>query len=129
MSLPLPESLNALLTEAECTQIDQTLLPTRDRFNIRLKVYAARYLSQIASRLETSVSSLTPDQIAAELKQDPSLKQEDGALEEPFANWFGSLLTSSLSPLEQIAKDTDVVIEALRLEQIIEWHRQRVDLN
>ena len=127
MSLPLPESFNALLTEAECAQIDQTLLPTRDRFSIRLKVYAARYLSQVAERLNTSVSTLTPEQISDQLRQDSNLRQEDGSVEEPFAEWFGNLLTASLKPLEQMAEDTGVAIEALTLEHIIDWQRSQVD--
>lgn len=128
MSLPLPESFNALLTEAECAQIDQTLLPTRDRFSIRLKVYALRYLSELAARLDTSVNALTEEQIAQQLKLDPNLRQ-NGSFEEPFAEWFCNLLTSSLHPLAQIASDVGGEIEQLSLEQIIDWQRQHVDLN
>lgn len=126
MSLPLPESVNALLTSAECAQIDQTLLPTRDRFSIRLKVYAARYLTQVAQALGTTVAVLTPAQIMAQLELDPSL-QQDGEFEEPFAEWFGNLLMASLPPLMRMASDIGVSIEQLSLEQIIDWHRQEVD--
>ena len=126
MSLPLPESFNALLTEAECAQIDQTLLPTRDRFSIRLKVYAARYLSQVAERLDTTVAQLTSEQITDQLKLDPNL-QQDGAFEEPFAEWFGNLLTASLPPLFEMAKDSGLGIEALSLENIIDWHQKQFD--
>ncbi len=126
MSLPFPESFTVLLTEAECAHIDQTLLPTRDRFSIRLKIYAARYLSQIARTLDTPIAALSSEQITAQLKLDPSL-QQDGKFEEPFAQWFGNLLISSLKPLGQMASDSGISIEQLSLEQIIDWHRQQVD--
>jgi len=126
MSLSLPESVNALLTEAECAEIDQTLLPTRERFSIRLKVYAARYLTQMARRLNTPVEHLTADQIMGQLESDPSL-QKDGMLEAPFAEWFANLLNASLKPLTEMAADCDVSVEGLTLEQIIQWHRQQLD--
>lgn len=126
MSLPLPESFNALLTEAECAQIDQTLLPTRDRFSIRLKVYAARYLSKVAGSLETSVTRLTPDQISEQLRLDPNL-QQDGSFEEPFAEWFGNLLTASLPSLTEMAEAVGMGIEDLSLESIIDWHQKQFD--
>jgi hypothetical protein len=126
MSLPLPESFNLLLTEAECAQIDQTLLPTRDRFSIRLKLYALRYLTQVATTLESPVETLTATQIDAQLRLDPNL-QQDGTLEEPFAEWFGNLLTASLKPLKQMSSDSGVAIADLSLEQVIDWHRQHLD--
>ena len=126
MSLPLPESFNALLTEAECAQIDQTLLPTRDRFSIRLKVYAIRYLTQVANRIDISVNDLTSTHILDQVQRDPNLQQE-GHLEESFAEWFGNLLTASLKPLKQMSDDTGVVVEDLSLEQIIDWHTQQLD--
>ena len=124
MSLSLPESFNSLLTEAECAQIDQTLLPTRDRFSIRLKIYAVRYLTQLSQRIDTPIKNLTPQEIADQLKLDPNL-QQDGQYEEPFADWFCDLLTASLSPLKQIAEDVGVTIEMLNLDQIIDWHRDQ----
>lgn len=126
MSLPLPESFNALLTEAECAQIDQTLLPTRDRFSIRLKLYALRYLTQVSTTLENPVETLTATQIYEQLRLDPNL-QQDGTLEEPFAEWFGNLLTASLNPLKQMSSDSGVAIADLSLEQVIDWHRQQLD--
>ena len=126
MSLPLPDSFSTLLTEAECAQIDQTLLPTRDRFNIRLKVYAARYLTQVSQALETPIAALTSEQIMEQLRLDPNL-QQDGAFEEPFAEWFGNLLTASRKPLAQMAGDAGIAIEQLSLDQIIDWHRKQVD--
>ena len=128
MSLPLPDSFSTLLTEAECAQIDQTLLPTRDRFNIRLKIYAARYLTQVAQTLETPIAALTSEQIMEQLRLDPNL-QQDGAFEESFAEWFGNLLTASRKPLAQMAGDAGIAIEQLSLDQIIDWHRKQVDAN
>ncbi len=126
MSVPLPDAFSSLLTEAECIQIDSTLLPTRDRFNIRLKVYAARYLTKISQALDTPVKALQSEQIMAQLRLDPNL-QQDGSFEEPFAEWFGNLLTASLDPLAQIAHDAGTSIEQLSLEQIIDWHQQQMD--
>ncbi|MCM1982325.1 hypothetical protein [Lyngbya confervoides] len=126
MSESLPESLSALLTEAECAEIDQSLLPTRDRFSVRLKLYAARYLTALAHRLNTTVKSLSPDQIFSALREDPQL-YHNGTLEEPFVEWFGNLLVASQSPLATIANQAEVSIEQLTLAQVLNWHRQQIN--
>jgi hypothetical protein len=54
--LNLPESFNQFLSPEECAQIDQTLLPTRDRFSIRITVYSWRYLQQVSTGLGVAIA-------------------------------------------------------------------------
>ena len=125
MTIGLPEAFGGLLTEAECAQIDQTLLPTRDRFSIRITVYSWRYLLQLAQDLGIKVAELTPTQIEQRLQEDPQLHSQDN-FDESFVAWFGNLLTSSLAPLQTIAQELNLEIEQLSLSQIISWFEQRV---
>jgi hypothetical protein len=125
MTMGFPESFSGLLTEAECTQIDQTLLPTRDRFSIRITVYAWRYLQQLAEELGIKVAELTPTQIRAKLQEDPQLQSQEN-FDESFVGWFGNLLTSSLGPIQTIAQELQLEIEQLSFAQIVNWFELRV---
>ncbi len=121
----LPESFNQFLSDAECAQIDQTLLPTRDRFSIRITVYSWRYLQQVSKGLGMAISDLQPQLITDWLRQDTSLQNSDH-LDETFVDWFSNLLTSSLSPLKTIAQEQHTQIEQLTLTQIIDWFHEKV---
>lgn len=123
--LNLPESFDRFLTPEECAQIDGTLLPTRDRFSIRIAVYSWRYLQQVSQGLGLGIADLQPQQIEDWLRQDSSLQAQELA-DESFMDLFGRLLISALTPLQKIAQQDGVEIEALTLSQIISWFENQV---
>jgi hypothetical protein len=123
--LNLPESFNQFLTPEECAQIDGTLLPTRDRFSIRITVYSWRYLQQVSQGLGVGIADLQPQQIEDWLRQDSSLQAQELA-DESFMDLFSRLLISSLMPLQKISQQENVEIEALTLSQIIAWFENQV---
>lgn len=119
----LPQALSDLLTLEENAQIDQTLLPTRDRFSIRLTVYCWRYLQQLSTKLQTPIESLQPEQINDWVSKDTQL-QDGQHVDADFIDWFSYLVTSSLKPLSTIAQQNQLPIQDLTLEQIITWYQQ-----
>jgi hypothetical protein len=123
--LNLPESLHQFLSPEECAQIDQTLLPTRDRFSIRITVYSWRYLQQVSEGLGIAIADLQPQHITDWLRHDASLQTSDH-LDETFVDWFSNLLVSSRSPLATLAQETQTPIEQLTLTQIIDWFHAKV---
>jgi hypothetical protein len=124
--LNFPDSLNDLLTPQECAQIDQTLLPTRDRFSIRMTVYSWRYLQMMGRELKIDISALQPQHIQDWLRQDSHL-QRFAELDVSFLDWFGALLIAALNPLQCIAQKEDIAPEQLTLAQIIAWFQHQVD--
>jgi hypothetical protein len=123
--LNLPESFNQFLTPEECAQIDGTLLPTRDRFSIRITVYSWRYLQRVSQGLGVGIADLQLQRIEDWLRQDSSLQAQELA-DESFMDLFSRLLISSLTPLQKIAQQENVEIEALTLSQIIAWFENQV---
>jgi predicted methyltransferase len=116
----IPNALENLLTPEECAQIDQTLLPTRDRFAMRISIYAWRYLQQVSTRIGVPMIDLTPTQIHDALQADPALQTEPG-MDKAFVAWFSRLLVSALGSLTKIATQLDTAMEALSFEQIVNW--------
>jgi hypothetical protein len=123
--LNFPESFGQFLSPEECTQIDQTLLPTRDRFSIRITVYSWRYLQQVSQGLGMTIAELQPQQISAWIRQDTSLNLQEPS-DESFIELFDRLLLSSLIPLQKIAQHEDTAIENLTLSTIIGWFEAQV---
>ena len=123
--LNFPESFGQFLSPQECTQIDQTLLPTRDRFSIRITVYSWRYLQQVSQGLGITIAKLQPQQISAWIRQDASLNLQEPS-DESFIELFDRLLISSLIPLHKIAQQENVAIESLTLSLIIGWFEAQV---
>ncbi|NCJ06735.1 hypothetical protein GS597_09490 [Synechococcales cyanobacterium C] len=119
------ESLEALLTPEECAMIDQTLLPTRDRFSMRITVYSLRYLKQIGAGLGMAIADLTSEQIKTWVQQEPQM-QTQANLDASFVDWFTHLLTASLVPLQTIAQHEVTEIEELTLPQIVAWFEHQV---
>jgi hypothetical protein len=115
-----PNALENLLTPEECAQIDQTLLPTRDRFAMRISIYAWRYLQQVGAQIGVPMVELTPEQIHDALQADPMLQTEAG-MDEAFVDWFSHLLVSALGSLTKIAAQFDTAMEGLSFEQIVNW--------
>jgi hypothetical protein len=123
--LNFPESFGQFLSPEECTQIDQTLLPTRDRFSIRITVYSWRYLQQVSQGLGISIAELQPQQISAWIRQDASLNLQEPS-DESFIELFDRLLLSSFIPLQKIAQQENTAIENLTLLPIIGWFEAQV---
>jgi hypothetical protein len=121
-ALPSPEQL---LTPEECAQVDQTLLPYRDRFAIRIAIYALRCLQQIQQETGLAIASLRSDQIANWVKQDQRVQQSEAG-KPGFADWYTEILISSFNPLQQAAESADIQIEDLTIQQIIAWFEQAV---
>jgi len=119
----LPQALSSLLTLEENAQIDQTLLPTRDRFSIRLTIYCWRYLQQLSTKLKTPIESLQPAQINEWVAKDTQL-QGGQHVDADFMDWFSYLVTSSLKPLGAISQHHQVSINDLTLHQVINWYTQ-----
>lgn len=119
----LPQALSSLLTLEENAQIDQTLLPTRDRFSIRLTIYCWRYLQQLSIKLKIPIESLQPAQIKKWVSKDTQL-QDGQHVDVEFMDWFSHLVTASLKPLGAIAQYNQVSINDLTLNQVIHWYTQ-----
>ncbi len=119
----IPQALSSLLTLEENAQIDQTMLPTRERFSIRLTVYCWRYLQQLSAKLQTPIESLQPEQINEWVSKDTQL-QEGQHVDADFIDWFSYLVTSSLKPLGAIAQQNQVHIHDLTLDTVIHWYVQ-----
>jgi hypothetical protein len=120
-----PESLDQFLSPEECAQIDQTLLPTRDRFSIRIAVYSWRYLQRVSAGLGIAIADLAPVQISDWICQDTAL-QTSAATDESLIELLDRLVISSLGPLQKIAQQENTVIERLTLPQIINWFEAQV---
>jgi hypothetical protein len=120
-----PESLNQFLSDEECAEIDRTLLPSRDRFSIRVAVYSWRYLQRVSAGLGISITDLQPQQIRDWIGQDTTLQTSAG-FDESFMDLLDRLLISSLGPLQKIAQQEKTKIERLTLPQIIHWFEQEV---
>lgn len=120
-----PESFGQFLSPDECAQIDQTLLPTRDRFSIRITVYSWRYLQQVSQKLGIPIADLQPQQIRDWIREDESLNLQVPA-DGSFIELFDRLLISSLVPLQNIAQQENIAIEKLTLSQIIGWFEAQV---
>ncbi|WP_299484497.1 hypothetical protein [Acaryochloris sp. IP29b_bin.137] len=120
----LPQSLSGLLTLEENAQIDQTLLPTRERFSIRLTVYCWRYLQQLSEKLQTPIESLQSEQIHEWVAKDTQL-QEGQHVDAAFMDWFSHLVTSSLNPLGAISQHYQVPIKDLTLKKVMGWYLQQ----
>ncbi|NJM67043.1 MAG: hypothetical protein HC851_15935 [Acaryochloris sp. RU_4_1] len=116
----LPQALSCLLTLEENVQIDQTMLPTRDRFSLRLTIYCWRYLQQLSAASNIPLETVQPEQIKAWVHQDQQL-QDAQHTDRAFFDWFSHLLASSLQPLTAISQHHQVSIKDLSLDQIINW--------
>ena len=123
--LNLPQSLDQFLSADECAQIDHTLLPTRDRFSIRIAVYSWRYLQRVSEGLGIAIADLAPGQISDLIRQDAAL-QTSAATDESLIELLDRLVISSLGPLKKIAQQENTAVERLTLLQIINWFEQQV---
>lgn len=123
----LPSPPDQFLTPEECMQVDQTLMPARDRFSARVAIYALRSLKQIAQTSENSIAELSDQQIVNWVAQDPTLEPDKG-FDDSFKRFFARLVMSSLRPLRQIAEEKDVAIESLTVSQVVDWFEKEAKL-
>lgn len=123
---PFPDSFHEWLSPQECDVIDQTLLPTRDRFSIRMTVYSWRYLLHLSQPEGLTIAALDPQHIRALLQQDKTLPVPE---EASVTDLLVRILSSSLKPLQIIAHEANVPIEQLTLEQIIQWFKAQALTN
>ncbi|MEL7503669.1 MAG: hypothetical protein AAFN18_14495 [Cyanobacteria bacterium J06554_6] len=73
----LEDSLQ-FLTPEESAEVDKALMTTPEKFLTRLTLSTAKLLSYIARDFETSVESLTNQQIIAWFETDSKRKQQQG---------------------------------------------------
>ncbi len=123
--LNFPKSFDQFLSPDECAQIDQTLLPTRDRFSIRITVYSWRYLQRVSEGSGLPMADLQPQHIRDWIHQDATL-QTSPSSDKSFVELLEQLLVSSLGPLQKIALQENTAMERLTLPQIINWFEQQV---
>lgn len=109
------------LTPEECAEVDKALLTSHDKFATRVAIYALRSLRKIAQQQKTTIEALTPEQIEDWVYQDESL-QGGGDLE--FRKFFSKLVISSLTPLKQVAQESNMNVANLTLTQVISWFEQ-----
>lgn len=122
----LPFSPETLLTEAECLAVDQTLLPYRDKFAIRLAIYALRTLQPLASQLSRSVTTLTDAEILDWVAAQPTIQAESAEFGD-FAGWYAKILVAARTPLARAAAAKQVAPESLTIEDVIAWFDQQID--
>lgn len=108
------------LTTEECLEIDQSLLPARDRFSARVAVYALRSLKQVAQEEGMAIADLNAQQIGAWISRDPNLDPEKG-FDSNFKGFFLQLVMASLRPLRLMAQEFDTDIESLTIQQVLAW--------
>lgn len=112
------------LTLEESAQVDAALLTSKDKFSTRLAIYSLRCLRQIAAE-----TGLTPEEIPAEqvkiwIKNDENLKQNLD-IDANFENFFTRLVIASLSPLKQVAQESAIPLQDLKVQQVVEWFEKK----
>jgi hypothetical protein len=110
-----------LLTHEECAQVDGALLTSRDKFTVRVAIYALRLLKQIARETGQTIAAIDPQTIALWIASDPSLQK---GLDDPFRDFWTQLVIAALKPLTQAAQSAGVSLENLQVPQVIQWFEQ-----
>ena len=121
----LPASPTEFLTPDECAEVDKALLTSRDRFSVRVAIYALRSLKQVAQQSNQAIADLDPQQIADWVANDPGLQQ---GMDSNFKPFFTQLTVSAIKPLERSAADAGVAIEELTVPQVVAWFEKEAKL-
>lgn len=111
------------LTPEECLEIDQSLLPARDRFSARVAIYALRSLKQVAAEAGVAIADLNAQQIGDWINRDPNLDPTQG-FDGNFRGFFLQLVMASLRPLRAMAQEFDTPMEMLTIPQVLAWFEQ-----
>ncbi|HEY9808333.1 MAG TPA: hypothetical protein V6D13_03245 [Halomicronema sp.] len=106
------------LTQTECAEVDQSLLSSRDKFSVRLAIYALRVLKEISQKTSVPVSEITPQQVGEWIAKDEKI-QEQIEVDANFASFFTNLVISSLRPLNESSQETGVPVENLTIAQVL----------
>lgn len=106
------------LTQTECAEVDQSLLSSRDKFSVRLAIYALRVLKEISQKTSVPVSEITPQQVGEWIAKDEKI-QEQIEVDANFAGFFTNLVISSLRPLNESSQETGVPVENLTIPQVL----------
>jgi hypothetical protein len=118
-----------MLSEAECRQIESTLLPALERHHLRLLAHALRTLQTIAGRSEGSPP--TRRAIAEWARSQPMVRDDPA-----FAESFIEQLINAAHQLETIAGQDgsgagngrgSVGAMGLDLEDLVAWVRRQAD--
>lgn len=119
---PTPE----FLTREECLEIDQSMLPARDRFSARVAVYAMRSLRQVSAEEGVAIEDLNAQQVGNWISRDPSLSEERG-FDGSFKGFFLQLVMASMRPLRAMSQEYDTPIESLTIPQVVAWFKREAD--
>jgi hypothetical protein len=123
-----PQELSTqFLTREESVQVDAALLNSQDKFVTRLAIYALKLLKQIHQETGASVENITAKELSAWIEKDEKFKQEIES-DATFEDFFTRLVISSLKPLKQLSQATNIPIESLTVEQVIQWFEQQAKL-
>jgi hypothetical protein len=107
------------LTVEECHQVDAALLTSREKFTVRVAIYALRSLKTIAQEQNSPIADLSQSAIVEWISADPSLQtQQDGS----FRNFFVQIVLGALKPLREISAHLGVPIEQVTVPQVIAWY-------
>lgn len=114
------------LTQDECLEIDQSMLPARDRFSARVAVYAMRSLKQVSAEQGVAIEDLNAQQVGQWINRDPNLSEDKG-FDGNFKGFFLQLVMASLRPLRAMSQAYDTPIESLTIPQVVAWFKQEAD--
>ncbi len=112
--------LMQFLTREESAAVDTALLASRDKFAVRLAIYALRSLQQISQVTGLPVTEINENQIINWIENDKNIQQQI-ELDASFKLFFTRLVLSAINPLEQISQEKAVPIPDLTVKQVIAW--------
>ncbi len=118
------DGLPEFLTYEEVVEVDQALLTAQDKFLARVSLYSLRVLKQIAQTEQLPVEAITDQQIAHWIEQDETLREMISS-DAAFEQFFIQLVLSSLQPLRQISQETNLPIDDLTIQQVVNWFEQQ----
>lgn len=114
------DQLMQFLTREESAEVDTALLTSRDKFAVRLAIYALRSLKQISQVTGLPVTEISENQIIAWIENDKNIQQQI-ELDASFKLFFTRLVLSAINPLQQISQETALPISDLTVKQVVTW--------
>ncbi|MGD1703220.1 hypothetical protein [Dapis sp. BLCC M229] len=112
------------LTLEESAQVDGALLTSKDKFSTRLAIYSLRCLRQIAAETGLTLEEIPAEQVKIWIKNDENLKPNLD-IDANFGNFFTRLVMASLSPLKQVAQESAIPLQDLKVQQVVEWFEKK----
>lgn len=108
------------LTFEEAMEVDKALLSSADKFSARLAIYGLRVLKEIARQEGIAVAEVTPEQVMTWIAADATI-QAQIETDANFEAFFTRLVVASLKPLRRVAREANVEIETLTVQQVVAW--------